>query len=844
MVQATILSLCPGEFMPPAPPRGAAALVAAAALLALAPVAHAAAPPKDYAATALNIVPSGQLGSVPVPKGADRQARMYDGLTPLFDKVTSKDLTRYFKSERFGTRGQCPCKVEKTPRRGVRLVRDAFDVPHITGKTADDVTWAAGWVMAEDRGLLLQQARYNARVAAIDAPHLSAIALVSGLKAFVPSAQTEAEVAKQTTVLHHHGKKGKHLLHDIDVYVTGINAYLKKSHATTLPWTRSDVYALNALKGQFLGQGGGDEARRSELYAGLQARLGAPAGQGVFDDLRQRDPADTPASIEGRFPYGQVPASKAGNVVIDPGSLRDWDYGAPAVTRAAAAADRAAQPKTYASNILMVSAKRSQTGHPLFVGGPQIGYYYPGLTLEMDLHGPGIDTRGVTSAPFPGYMLIGRGPDFAWTLTSAGADIIDQFVETLCNGDDTHYLYKGQCLPMSTFDAGTIKGSAGQPDTPIVFRRTVHGPVVGYATVGGTRVAISSKRSSYGKDVLDQLPFQDLTQGRVRNARQFVDSFTQTPQTFNAFYADDRHIAEVTTGLLPLRAGDVDPGLPTNGDGAHEWKGFLSASRHPHQIDPKSGQIVNWNNKVARGLQAADDEWGYGAITRVDLLNRGLAKHAKQTLATVTGAMNAAATQDLRSVEVTPVLARLLASGAPNARDAKMVQLLRAWTAAGSSRLDRNLDGKIDDPGAAVMDAAWPKIADAVMKPVLGPQLDELATLMARFDLPPSGQFGGWQSYVYKDLRTQLGDRVKAPLRTRYCGGGDVAACRASVWDAIDQAGAELEAAQGADPAAWRADANRERIKFVPGLLPYTMRYTNRPSGIQQVISFDGHRGG
>ena len=52
----------------------------------------------------------------------------------------------------------------------------------------------------------------------------------------------------------------------------------------------------------------------------------------------------------------------------------------------------------------------------------------------------------------------------------------------------------------------------------------------------------------------------------------------------------------------------------------------------------------------------------------------------------------------------------------------------------------------------------------------------------------------------------------------------------------------ELEAAQGPDPNAWRADANRERIKFLPGLLPFTMRYTNRPTGIQQVIEFKGHR--
>ena len=43
------------------------------------------------------------------------------------------------------------------------------------------------------------------------------------------------------------------------------------------------------------------------------------------------------------------------------------------------------------------------------VAGPQLPYTYPGFTLEMGLYGPGIRTRGVTSAPFPGYMLIGRG---------------------------------------------------------------------------------------------------------------------------------------------------------------------------------------------------------------------------------------------------------------------------------------------------------------------------------------------------------------------------------------------------------------------------------------------------
>jgi hypothetical protein len=72
------------------------ALLACLAALALPGSALA----KDFAATALNIVPSGEWGDVPTPKGAETQARMYDGLTPLFNKVSTRDLFKYFKSER------------------------------------------------------------------------------------------------------------------------------------------------------------------------------------------------------------------------------------------------------------------------------------------------------------------------------------------------------------------------------------------------------------------------------------------------------------------------------------------------------------------------------------------------------------------------------------------------------------------------------------------------------------------------------------------------------------------------------------------------------------------------
>ena len=763
---------------------------------------------------------------------------MYDGLTPLFSRVTDADLNTFFKSETLGTAADGPYTTEPSPRPGLTITRDRFSVPHIVGKTDDDVTFGAGWVIAKDRGLLLDQARFNSRVAAIDAPGLQALSLIAGLRTFTPSAQTEREVAKQTKVLRSLGPKGRAVLHDIDVYVRGINAYRKSVGSASKPFTRNDIYAVNALKGQFVGQGGGGEVRSAMFLNGLQRKLGRKRGESVWNDLRQRQDPETPVSVDGKFPYAKLPKERAGNVIIDNGSFKAASGASTSATLGT--------PRAPASNILMLSGKRSANGQPLMVGGPQIGYFYPGLTLEMDLQGPGWQARGATSAPFPGYILIGRGEDFSYSLTSAGADIIDDYAETLCGGSSARYLYKGKCRKMTNFNAGTLAAGGGEKERKVTFRRTVHGPVVGYARVRGRRVAIARKRSSYGRDTTDQLFYRDITRGKVRSAKSFFKAVSQTPQTFNSFYVDEKDTAMYTAGRLPLRPKSVDSGLPVDGRGRYEWRGFLPGSKHPQGINPRSGVLNNWNNKPARGFPAADDQYAYGSEQRVDLLNRGIAKRRKHTLATVTGAMNAAATQDVRTVVTLPVLSKALRTGkAPSARAAQMLNLLEAWRKAGGSRLDRDLDGKIDDPGAAIIDTAWPGLANAVLRPVLGVRLSNQldSDLMSRFDQPPSGQFSGWHMYLDKDLRTLLAPRrVRGKFNNRFCGRGSLKRCRSSLWRALDDAGKRLATKQGPDPRKWRSNANKERIEFVPGLLPTTLRYTNRPSGIQQVISFKGHR--
>ena len=273
-------------------------------------------------------------------------------------------------------------------------------------------------------------------------------------------------------------------------------------------------------------------------------------------------------------------------------------------------------------------------------------------------------------------------------------------------------------------------------------------------------------RSTRGRELKAALDVYDLSTGRLKSAQQFTHDLSRFEMSFNGFYVDSKHIAFVSSGRLPLRAAGVDPGFPTVGTGAYDWRASSPPAAHPQAIDPPSGAIVNWNNKPAPGFAAADDNFAYGSIHRSLLLSGNL-KAGKNTVLDVVNAMNKSATQDLRAVTVWPEInSKLASTPAPSPRAEQMRALVNAWLQKGASRLDRNGDGKIDDPGAAILDQAWTKLADGVLAPVLGPLTDQLATLMGRDDAPNAGgsaYIDGWYGYVEKDLRAA----VRQPLLRR-----------------------------------------------------------------------------
>ena len=595
-----------------------AAVLAALALAACAAVSGASSAQTDPSSedTARYILPPGNYGGLPPTDNSTDQLPLYAGLTPLRGDVSRADIERFFLPEDFEPIGET--HEEETGRPGLRLIYDSFGVPHVYGRTRADVAFGAGWTTARDRGLLLQLGRGPARVAVADVPNIDAFGLVTSAQSFVPSRAAEALVTKQRRLLvRTYGDKGRQIIADARAYARGANAYFRANGIDQPRFTVNDTIAVTAFIGSIFGAGGGGEAANAELLAKLRDELGYAPGQRAWEDVMLFPDPEAPTTIEKRFDYGPITGGRVeGSVTVDPGSIRSTDPGASAAEAAAAPSGR------EASNWLITARSRSATGNPLAVMGPQLGYYYPEIVQQIHLHGPGIEAQGAAVPGLAMYILIGRTEDYAWSLTSAGHDVRDVYAERLCEPDGSrptrasdHYRYQGRCRPFETFNAGLLNGE------PLRYETSVHGPVFATATVHGEPVALSRKRSTFGRDGLNLAALKDMTEGRARSPKRFWRAANQFGFTFNWGYVSRKHTAYFSSGLLPRRPPGLDRRLPTLGTGEYEWNGFLSEREHPHARGGPGGLLLNWNNQSAPGFMHGDDE-PFGSAHRVELFDK------------------------------------------------------------------------------------------------------------------------------------------------------------------------------------------------------------------------------
>ncbi|HEX5223979.1 MAG TPA: penicillin acylase family protein [Solirubrobacteraceae bacterium] len=796
----------------------------------------------DYSGGAFQILAPGAEGGFFIGPFSTDQGTLYDALTPLQGKVNAKKLELDYLNEKFGVQGSV-LRTEATGKAGLEILRDSHDIPHVYGANREDVMFGSGWVAAEDRGLLLALGLGPAFAAADDVPGINPFGLLLQARSFTPSAETFKFVAEQEKVLFEQGPKGEQVLKDLENWAEGINAYEASlgEHRLLPPVNVVDAIAGFAFIGSIFGNGGGGEVGNSQLLANLQSKFGEEDGLKVFRDLKEVNDPEAPTTATTPFPYDTVPTGPTpGAAVIDPGSASSAALKAETALKAS---------RRKASNFLLAGSGHTANGHPVAVMGPQLGYFYPEIVMQADLHGGGIDAQGVI-APISPYVFIGRGRDFAWSLTSAGSENTQDFLEQLCNPDEetegpptrksTHYLYKGECIALVERDAGELGAHGSEPAREIHFMESVHGPIQGTVTVKGAPYAIAKDRATRGREPAGELAFSEMDSNEVHGPQSFFEAANHLETTFNMAYLDGKNIAYFSTGRLPVLAPGTDPSLPTFGTGEYDWKGFLTLEQHPHEVDPAKDVFTNWNNKPAPEWGAASDNYSYGPVHRVQLYTGFTTGMTEASDASI---MNRAALQDLPALKDWPIIREVLAHGsAPSALAQEVVNSINSWVEAGASRL-----GTVEPKaaGAAAMDAVWTPIGEAVLSPVLGNLLPEFRSMVSPDDAPSaqgSAYDSGWYGYVSKDLRSVLGQPVEGAFSRGYCGGGELSSCAQSLWTAIQSASEAEEAIQkGREVSKWRA--NKVRITFPPGLIPrFTMRWTNR-STFQQVIEFTGHEG-
>ena len=182
------------------------------------------------------------------------------------------------------------------------------------------------------------------------------------------------------------------------------------------------------------------------------------------------------------------------------------------------------------SNHLVIGARRTKSGFPLLIGEPQAGYSSPQILMDYELHSPTIDARG---AGFPGLsaiVVMGRTERYSWSPTAGGADMIDTYVEKLCDPEGGHARRGLAVLRVQ----GRVPADGPAHAAPGASRGAVPGrrrrahrarPGALARDAEGQAIAVVNKRSTYSKELDAAVSILRMNRGEATTANKFISIF-------------------------------------------------------------------------------------------------------------------------------------------------------------------------------------------------------------------------------------------------------------------------------------------------------------------------------
>jgi len=248
-------------------------------------------------------------------------------------------------------------------------------------------------------------------------------------------------------------------------------------------------------------------------------------------------------------------------------------------------------PEPGGSNGMAIAPSNTSVGHSLLLINPHTSFYFREeleMVSEEGLHAYGASTWGQF------FIYQGFNTKLGWMHTSGGADVIDEYLETVTKKPDGFYYKYGAAqrkmiprtiaLPYKTADGKLATRS-------ITVYYSHHGPIV---------------RAADGKWIAVKLmnePLKALTQSYMRTKATDYASFNKvmdlrTNSSNNTVYADaDGNIAYWHGNFAPRRNTKFDWSKPVDGSNpATEWQGLHTVGETITLFNPKTGWIQNTNS--------------------------------------------------------------------------------------------------------------------------------------------------------------------------------------------------------------------------------------------------------
>jgi len=521
----------------------------------------------------------------------------------------------------------------------VEIIRDQQGIPHIYAKNDDDLFFAQGYVMAQDRLWQLEIWRRWRE---------GRLAEAFGPKAFDYDARTRLMMfrgpfdATEWTSYHPDAERL------FTAWANGLNAWVAE-HADNLPvefkltgikpepWTARTVtlrwaeLAVDSVRGQGI----------NEIQLALNVKK-----LGVKEANRRAapDPWDDLVVPEGLdlnwFTDELLAAARKGESnPFEPGNLPMPEIVEPyrsMVPKVQAARLMPELQDMDGSNNWVVSGKHTASGIPILSNDPHRTIEMPSLRYFVHLNAPGWNVIGGGEPPFVGVDA-GNNENMAWGFTFAGTDMVDVFVEQTNPADTNQTRYKDGWEPMKVIRE-EIKVKGEEKPRVVELKFSKHGPVFYEDPVNHLAFAAKSVNQEPGTAAYKG----SLKLAQAASCEDFFDrAMSWKMPTHNLICGDNKgNIALMVTGLTPDRDG-WNGRLPVPGTGRYEWKGFRSDL--PREYNPARGYIATANDnthpKDFKGRPVfynTSTDVDVARITRIrQMLDQHIAKGDKFTIDTM-----------------------------------------------------------------------------------------------------------------------------------------------------------------------------------------------------------------